>query len=578
MKTLIEQYTSLLGSVGLVVDAEGFISSRLPGSETSKPWMIDNRRSVLPIKDQLNVTDWSTRIGFHPFLQKIEEGESRSVDKFRDRMNVYADFMHGAFLLNLAKLATEKEKHLSLTPAQAIYLGPFSDADDKFLKFVLKMVTTARPNKKGFEFLRFSLVKGRIYDGKKRSRVAVLHFPLYEALPVDGSGTTILDHKLRGKDVKMLRSIYEFMFPGIGEKETWEVGSDSLIAASMESLMQLYAKFVNIHNNAVATLGTAIEANEELPIVNDWQEGMSNLSLYHQQIQSIPWLEGVKTSATPTTNAPAMIGATVPVQAPMQQQQIHQPAPVVQLSQPMQAPNTFQLNPQVASNQPKPRFTLGVAPVVTESSAPQITPQQVHQFHQPQQQVHQIGSVYVDPAAEQARLYQQQQLQLQQQQLQLQQQQLLQQQQQAMKVPESARLVNGQLYIPVEGNGVSQVPVGALSIEGKLYMPLTPSGGQPQFQQQQQPMNQFGMVQQQPNQISHPSQLPNLSPQEVAYFTANPVMFQNYLAQMQQSTLNQFQQQQQVRQQAVPRYLRNALAEAQQLQQQQQFNGGFLSR
>src|SRR5690606_10405991 len=137
-----------------------------------KPFLVENKRLVLPVEEQLKQHDWSGRIGFHPLLQNRAGGESRVMERFRERMNAYSDFMFGMLLADIAQLGVRKEQHKDLSPEQAAYLGPFADADEKFVKLLTNLVTTARVSKKNFEFLRFSVIKGRYLKGQKYSRVA----------------------------------------------------------------------------------------------------------------------------------------------------------------------------------------------------------------------------------------------------------------------------------------------------------------------------------------------------------------------------------------------------------------------
>lgn len=576
MKNLIDLYKSMQASVGMTSDAEGFVSTVLPGSTTAKAFTIDGKRLVNPTPTQLQQPDWSNRIGFHPLLQKVQEGESRVIDKFRDRMNAYSDFMTGMFLINLAKLACEKEKHQSLSPSQAAYLGPMSDADEKFVKFLTSMVSAGRANKKNFEFVRFSLIKGRQFQGKKRSRVAVLHFPLYEALPKDGKGTTILNHKLRGIDVKMLRSIYEFLFPGINEKEAWEVPSDSLVAASMEALMSLYARYIASHNGAVVTLGQQIEAGEELLIVDDWKDDIAKIADYLPEIRKIPWLEGPAAQRVEVASAPQDIRMP---QA--------QPAMASVNSAPVFAANAIpEPQPvQQVQEQPSPvRFKIGVkSPTVTDTTSHQISNQQAQQAQSINTYTHR------PPAGQPAQVAPQQQP-MQQQFAQPQQQQFIQpvqqvqpvqpQAPQAMKVPDTARLFNGQLYIPAQTTGISTPPVGALIIEDRLYVPLNqgmagvaPLAGQPMAMARP---NLPGLAPQQ--QITDPAQIPGLSVEEINYYRSNPVLFHNYLATLNASNAMQMQQNQMARHNTIPSYLQRASERAQQAQQQQVVTRSFFGR
>lgn len=594
MKTLLELYKSILASVGMTVDNQGFVSTMFPGSESPKAFSVENRRLVLPTEEQLKQHDWSNRIGFHPLLQNLTGGESRVMEKFRDRMNAYADFTLGMLMLDIAKLGIQEELHKNLTPTQAAYLGPFSEADTKFAKFISDMVASKRVQKKNFEFVRFSVIKGRVWNGQKRSRVAVMHFPLYDELPKENKPTTILGHKLRISDVKMLRSMYEFLFEHIRQAGYYEVGSDSKIAPSIESLMSIYGQFVSVINNAVSILEPVISTSNALLIVDDWKSDMEDLSKYLSDIRKIPLLEGNTPSERVTApSAPQRISET-PISVAVKSVAAPDHAPTISAatiaqveSQPAQQNHQQEVQPvQNQSNEPRPRFKLGTrAPTVSGGSSAHQLPDNLGDISysrpspaplQPtppvgsivqQQPPMQANNVLGNPGLRPGGQFQQPQAPMQP------------QQPQAVKVPETARLINGALYIPVEGNGVSGIPQGAVSVDGKIYVPITgvapaaPGVGVPGVGFQG--AGRFGAVGQPA--ITDPSQVPGLTPAEVSFYQSNPVMFQNFLAQMGQAQSQQAQSVLAQRQTATPRYLQQALTQA---QQQQQFNTnrGFFNR
>ncbi|BAW19537.1 hypothetical protein [Ralstonia phage RP31] len=580
MKNLIELYKSILSSVGMTSDSQGFISTLTPGSDTPKPWTVEGKRGVLPTPEQLKQPDWSGRIGFHPLLQNLSGGESRVLEKFRDRMNGNSDFVLGMLMIDIAQLGVKGEIHKDLTPEQATYLGPFSDSDEKFVKLLRDLTSTKRVVKKNFEFVRFSVIKGRVWQGQKRSRVAVAHFPLYEALPKDNKPVQVGNFKLRIVDVKMLRNMYEFLFPGIRENGYYEIGSDSKIAPSLESLMALYGKFVDAINTAVAILEPVLNTSNALLLVDDWRDEMADLTPLLPEIRNIPYLEGnapserVAAAAAPAriSDTPIAAAARTVVAAdvaPTITADMVQPVQPVQQSQPIQ-----QQEAQVVqqSGQPQPRFKLGMKSltVTAETATHQISDQAASQvsglsYARPAPVV---GTVTPTPPV--GTLIQPQQPVFQQ----------PQQQQpaapQAMKVPESARIINNQLYIPVEGSGVSGIPQGAVMVDNKVYVPLAgvQQGGQVLPGQQAQfgqPQGRFG----QPAQITDPSQIPGLSAEEVQFYRMNPVMFQHFLQNLQQNNMQAAAVQLNQRQQAVPRYLQNAV---QQAQQEQLATRGFFRR
>lgn len=580
MKNLIDLYKSILSSVGMTSDTQGFISTLTPGSDTPKPWTVEGKRGVLPTSEQLKQPDWSNRIGFHPLLQNLTGGESRVLEKFRERMNGNSDFVLGMLLIDVAQLAVKEELHKDLTPEQATYLGPFSDADEKFVKLLMDLTATKRVVKKNFEFVRFSVIKGRQWQGQKRSRVAVAHFPLYEALPKDNKPITLGNFKLRIVDVKMLRSMYEFLFPGIREAGYYEIGSDSKIAPSLETLMALYGVFAESINKAVAILEPVINTSNALLIVDDWRDTMADLTPLLGEIRNIPYLEGnIASERVAAAAVPARISDT-PIAKTVVAADV---APTITADMakavPQQQPAQQEVQAVQQPAQPQPRFKLGMKPstVTAENATHQISDEVAKQvsglsYSRPAP-TPLVGVVAPTPPVG-SLLPQAPQPQFQ--------QPVMQQAAvpQAMKVPDSARLINGQLYIPVEGSGVSGIPPGAVMADGKVMVPLAaagvpvgvavaPAGMAPApFQQP----GRFGMPQQQ---ITDPSQIPGLSAEEVQFYRNNTVMFQHFLQNMQATGIQQAQLQVAQRQQTVPRYLQNAVAQA---QQDQMAARGFFRR
>ena len=597
MKSLIELYKSAAQSVGLVSNEQGFLSTVLPGSDTPKPWMVEAKRVVLPVEEQLKLSDWSGRIGFHPLLQNVASGDSRVMEKFRDRMNAYADFVAGMLFNDIGTLALKEEMHRDMTPPQAAYLGPFQDADARFIKLLYDLVTTKRISKKNFEFVSFSVIKGRTWNGQKRSRVAVMHFPLYEHLPADNKGVTLLGFTLRQKDVKMLRAMYKFIFPFIDTKTECEFGSDSVVGPSFEALMTIYGKFAAEINKAVAVLEPVIDTSTALLIVDDWREDIANVDKLLPEIRHIPMLEGNAPSARiEQAAAPQRIGenAQFPTMAAPVAQTQHI-APVMAASA---IPETIKLQEatpvQTSNGLPPPRFKLGTsAPTVSnvdarhqlpqtmnsEGNGPAVigygrhvhssTPTNSHagvsvgqQASFPAQQMTGQaqfagnvlgGQVMHNPATPQA-----------------------------MKIPDSARMVNGVMYIPLEANGVAAAPQGSLIIDNRVYVPFGQIAGVQAGAQGMQigmqggfasPQGRFGN--QGVQAVTDPSQVPGLTAEEINYYRSHPHVWQTVLANLQQNGMVQAASTMNNRQTAVPNYLQRAVATAQ-LQQQDQ--AGFFRR
>lgn len=561
MNKVVDLYKSMLSSVGMVVDSQGFVSTLVPGATSSKPMMVGEKRLVLPYPEQMEQPDWSKRIGFHPLLQNFSAGESTVMEAVRQRANRHYDFVVGMLFLNLAHLASSKEAHKSLTPEQAKYIHPYSEADKKFVTVLENIVAAKAGVKKGFEFIRFNVAMGREWQGQKRNRVAVATFPLYDELPKDNKPCVVAGQKLTIKQTAMLRSMYEFIFEHINEKGYYEFGSDSKLGPSVESFYGLLDIIIANHNKHVSVLEGALIGTEHLYIPNEWSETLKNIGSLVTEIRAIPPLEGNagRTRTGAQALAPTLItekASVTPEGTPtLSKEIVHAAATALenqtsnQATQPMQTQQQSPFRMRIGDN--------------SDSSA--VDPRtQLPDNTQHQSVVNMSGfqpSAPVGQSLMQQR-QQQQQTSMMQQRGFAQSQQVLQpaqvQAQPAVsKVPESAVMLNGQLYIPLEIKGTGAPPVGSLLHDGKVYIPYG------MMMQAQQPVQGFG----QPNMgfgqvgVTDPAQVPGLTPQEIDFYRSNPALFQSFLAQRTNVQGNAMQQHHASRMNAVPSYLRD-LAQA----------------
>lgn len=558
MSKLLELYKKMLATVGMVVDDQGFVSTLAPGADQSNPMMVGEKRLVLPYPEQLKEPDWSNRAGFHPLLQNFAGGDSTAMDAVRTRANRHLDFVIGMTFLNLAQLAANSEVHKSLKPEQARYLRPFGHANEKFVSIVKHIVVAKAALKKGFEFIRFSVPMGRQWKGQKRHRVAVATFPLYEQLPKDDKNCTIAGQKLSIKETKMMREMYQFLFPHIDEKGYYEFGSDSSFGPTIEALYGLFDIIITQHNEHIAALEGAIDATPFLYIPNEWREELASIPALANEIRAIPALDDNSTKARAAKTGPVTIvdaapkgpavqvtkSSAVPVinnqevinQAVQQQQQQRQAfrriGDDLSASVPASVDPRTQLPDDVGVAIPKVNLS-GFKPTPTLGGFTNFTQPQQQQRQQPQYQVQPQGPSVTT-------------------------------------IPENARMVNGAMYVPLDTKGVVMAPPnGSVILDGQIYVPFGAQGvqGQPVQMYQQQQQQGFGVPQQN---ITDPGQIKGLSPAEVQMYRNNPQMFAVFLQNMQATTQGQYAQQQMQRNEAPP-YLQRLAEQAQQVQQRNRF-------
>lgn len=573
MSKLIDLYTQMLDSIGVVVDSQGFASLHYEGASTSTPWEIEGKRVVLPTKEQLAQSDWSKRIGFHPLYQNFSAGESPVMDAVRARASNVMNFYIGNLFSNIAMLGSKREKHMSLTPEQAKYLAPVAEADKKLVNTLATLTTITSPKNRGFEFIRINVQKGREWKGQKRNRVAVATFPLYELVCEANGPTTIGGLKVTGKQVSMIRSLYKFIFDKIDNKPNYyEVGSDSKISPSVDSLYGLLGEIIGTINNHSVILQEAVGANELPLITNEWMETLSDLPALAQDIRSIPPLEGNagRDRLGKEALAPAII-----TEAPAKGAKAKKAKAEVTDTGTAVVTQEFIEEAKVQTTPQNPfRRRIGDATSAQEvDPRTQLPEEHVSVVPPRQRQVSNINMDAFEPTPVATQFVHERRAQERQAfRSPIAQQQVINNGPQVQKIPESARLINGVLYIPLEVKGTAQPPAGSIVHDGTLYIPLNGATQAPVQSAFGQPRTAFGM-----GAVSDPAQVPGLSQAEIDFYRQNPALFQAFLAERSSAVRHQANMQQNERLNELPPYLQR-LQEADQVARMQTSRFGQIRR
>lgn len=552
-KTILDIYGQIADSIGWYVDEKGFISEILPGADKGNPVLSGQHRLVMPFPEQLKVHDWTNRYAFHPFLQSVVGGDSPVLEKTRNRATTYMNFIVGFVFMSLAKLANNKKEHAALSPEQAAYLKPFSEADQTLidhLHSILKLDTTHKNHR---EYVRFTVVKGRTWKGSKRARVASAQFPVYEALSADDFDRNFCGIKLRVKDVRMIRQMYEHIFPDVHEKEEWERGSDTQsVAPSIETLLQVYARVAICINKVIDDFGDALPGTEYVRVPLEWIDDISNMSALLPEIRKIPQLNGnAARSRVDGDEEPAKIvldasGIATSVEAAQAEEApAHVSAPAKTGIVRFGAPLGTKATPAAAEAKSE------AAPAIDGSKFKPYTPSKVEQPAEILQAQRQ-KAVEAQAALRQAG------------------------QTNAaagVELPKGSRMIGNVLYVPLPPNASGGMPAGSVVQDGTVYIPYnqpaqpvgfgastlggTNTGMGFNMNQQQQIIN--GLI----NGTIDPAQVPGIDAETANMLRGNPILIQNYVQTVMgtqaAAQATRFTQQQQ----QVPRYLQEATAQGQ---------------
>jgi len=340
---LMDLYKSILSAAGLTTTSDGFVKMKI--GDKSKPATVKGKSVVLPTQEHLKNPDWSNRELFHPLFENVLRPEHGVVAMYRQAANIRINLTVGVLATFLLRLSTSPADHAKLSPDQSEFLSKVKHADERTLKDFQKLLDAAPVSQPQKSFVHIYLKKTGAVHGKRYSRVGVVTFPVYAELKKMTKDHEVFGVKLRVKDRDTLIALLEFIFPGIEEDESYNRGSNSEVAPSIDVMMKTIGGLANPLNSLLELFRTVLGEDEadELMFNSDWAEPFENLAVMLPQIRSIPMQagsDGEAKAAAPAAPAPAPVVqpqfATAPTPAAPAPAQFQNNQPQWPAQQPMQ--------------------------------------------------------------------------------------------------------------------------------------------------------------------------------------------------------------------------------------------------
>jgi len=303
---LIEFYKRTLNTAGFVYDDEGFIKA--PRANGKPIQVVDaGRPMVLPTNEHKSslteVIDGEVTLVktlFNPLNEDAVKGESISLRKLKNAMEHKLNFslaMTIELLLELG-LSLEMQKKASLNLNK--FIGSLNKARtnnvkdlidegsiDRWLK-IYKASIKAGPTK---GLIHTYLKRGGMLNGTKYNRLATASFPIYKMLDSVNKNTPLLGVKMRGKDPKVLKLIFEYIFTGIEDNpEKYAIGSMDDTSPGFISLTKLYLTIANRLNELLNDLKFMDEVVSTSAIIDVkiTEDELDKLDIYKNELAAIP--------------------------------------------------------------------------------------------------------------------------------------------------------------------------------------------------------------------------------------------------------------------------------------------------
>lgn len=303
-------YKEILRFAGISTDTDGYASIDIYDSR--EPWLIKGRRVVLPTAAHLKQPEPDSKIIFHPLSEDIMRGESDVIEKLKRTINVRLNSAIGVIAQSLIHLIISPKLHAGLEPEQTDLLIAVKDADAKTLDYFITHMLTGMKKSPDRLFVNIYLKKGGTIHGRRYHRTGIVTFPFYKEVITESSSN--LSSKIRVKDKKAFKDLFEFLFPGIAITDQYNYGGNSNTAPYLETLMKTAANIAARINTILDLFENEIESSESIRFNSDWLTYFDNLDIFTSEIRAVPMQAGNE-GAVPIDPSRA-VNAETPIKTP----------------------------------------------------------------------------------------------------------------------------------------------------------------------------------------------------------------------------------------------------------------------
>lgn len=275
----------VLSAIGIIDETGKGHLSRLLGPDRSVPFMIGDKRVVLPTAEHLRSDDSGILI-YHPLSENITRSESDMIKSMRDQIMFKLTVISVQLISELGRVAATDSEHSRLGKEAGKYLKQVSGMDARSYEFLKKIILRIGPEPEK-RLISISLRKGN-KDGVLRA--AKFKFPVLDQLLTD-------EHELLGvkypskKARQNLIALFEIVLGDEDTRAGYDYGSKNMAAPYFHALMMGFNAFATHLNQVIKThkklLGHAVDEegketgrwlSDDLLIDTSWVDGMDDLA------------------------------------------------------------------------------------------------------------------------------------------------------------------------------------------------------------------------------------------------------------------------------------------------------------
>lgn len=264
MMPILDFYNQVLTALRYRVDDKGLISIITP-TGTATPATVNGKRLVLPTKQFMRDGFGEDYQPFHPLSESIaRRGTSPVLQHMQRTAKAQFALAFEYLATSLLRVAADRSLHKDLPPDCAEYLKKLSNVNDKTVEVFDQLLKAATKKNK---VITVYLKNGGKLNGKAVNRMAVIRFPIIEAL--DGEGD-VLGLDIAKKHRQAISALLRMIVPFGDSPEEYSAGSTNRTAPYLHAFLQAYRKLAVQFNRIIERYARPLEL--ALPVFELYSE------------------------------------------------------------------------------------------------------------------------------------------------------------------------------------------------------------------------------------------------------------------------------------------------------------------
>lgn len=331
-KVLEKFYSSILDYSGLVYK-DDIIQNK---NERLGEFSIEGKFIALPY--QSNLKNPNNRVMFHLLNENFIKPDNPIFNLYKKRLICEVNLKLVQLFTTLSHISVSVELQSKITDVTLLeFLSEIKDVDMVFVENLVKIVKYSKEVNEESFFIDLFLKKNGDVNGTPYAAIGKVNFLLYEevkrAMSFSDKEYRIFNCKVRKKDVNILFSLFNIIFPQIEDKEAYIDGTDNKVFRYLNMLLKTAYMVTSRVNELVDSLETI--KDETLDIADmrfnhDWVDlleelyGMTNvirmipnqtdLTMKDTSVKHIKANESVIVDNSPQEQAQQIARMAVPVQ------------------------------------------------------------------------------------------------------------------------------------------------------------------------------------------------------------------------------------------------------------------------